>query len=106
MQINNNDDESYYAVIFTSIRTNGDHGYELMAAAMMELAQKQAGFLSVDSAREDIGITVSYWTSLESIKNWKAQIDHTIARNRGREQWYSSYTVRICKVVNEYSFDK
>lgn len=100
------DDNSYYAVVFTSVRTNNDHRYNLIATKMIELAQIQQGFLGVDSAREDIGITVSYWASLESIKKWKEQVDHTVARNLGREEWYSSYTVRICKVIREYSFHK
>ncbi len=64
----------YYAVIFTSLRTEGDNGYGEMAAEMVELASKQAGFLGVESAREDIGITISYWTDLESIKSWKENI--------------------------------
>ena len=35
----------YYAVIFTSKRTEGDHGYEAMAQAMFDLALKQPGCL-------------------------------------------------------------
>jgi heme-degrading monooxygenase HmoA len=101
-----NNENSYYAVIFTSVRTSGDHGYSLMATKMVELAKIQDGFLGVDSAREDVGITVSYWQSLETIKKWKEQIDHTLARKLGREEWYSSYTVRICKVIREYSFNR
>ena len=30
----------YYAVIFTSIRTDGDHGYAEMADRMIELASR------------------------------------------------------------------
>lgn len=58
----------YYAVIFTSRRTDGDNGYGTMAARMVELASAQPGFLGIESAREQIGITVSYWADLESIK--------------------------------------
>lgn len=94
----------YYAVIFTSIRTASDLGYADMAEQMLQLASLQQGFLGVDSAREDVGITVSYWASLEDIKNWKLQIDHTLARQLGRKKWYASYTVRICEVLKEYSF--
>lgn len=96
--------ENYYAVIFTSIRTNEDNGYALMADKMVELAKLQKGFLGMDSARENVGITVSYWESLEDIQKWKGNIDHTLARNLGREKWYSSYTVRICHILKEYSF--
>ena len=94
----------YYAVIFTSTRTEGNNGYSEMAASMENLARKQAGFLGVDSAREEIGITVSYWDSLEAIKAWKSQTDHLTAQSLGKEKWYESYHVRIAKVEKEYGF--
>jgi heme-degrading monooxygenase HmoA len=92
----------YYAVIFTSVRTPGDNGYGQTADAMVALAQQQPGFLGVESAREEIGITVSYWESLESIKNWREHAEHTLARQQGREKWYAGFRVRICKVEREY----
>lgn len=94
----------YYAVIFTSTRTNNDNGYEVVAQQMLDLAFMQEGFIGVDSAREEIGITVSYWQTLEDISNWKKQIDHKLAQKKGRDIWYSTYTVRVCKVEREYSF--
>lgn len=98
--------ESYYAVIFTSIRTKVEEGYGEMAQKMVELARLQDGFIGVESAREEIGITVSYWKDLESIKNWKENLDHLLAQQLGKEKWYESYKVRICKVEREYSFNK
>lgn len=92
----------YYAVIFTSVRTDGDNGYGEMASRMVELASKQPGFLGVESAREGVGITVSYWSDLESIKNWKADAEHREAQKLGREQWYSSFKTRISKVERDY----
>ena len=94
----------YYAVIFTSIKKEKADGYESMAERMMEIAAKQPGFLGVESAREEIGITVSYWESMYSIKLWKENAEHTIAQERGKLQWYEHYTVRICLVQREYSF--
>jgi heme-degrading monooxygenase HmoA len=96
----------YYAVIFTSIQTENIEGYSEMAEQMENLAKQQPGFLGIESARNEIGITVSYWQNLESIKNWKANMDHLIAQKKGREQWYSYYKVRICKVEREYGFLK
>lgn len=96
----------YYAVIFTSVRTEFDEGYEDMAKLMVQLAQEQEGFIGVESARNEIGITVSYWKDLESIRNWKQNTDHLIAQKKGRENWYGSYTVRICLVEREYGFEK
>ncbi len=92
----------YYAVIFTSHRTDGDHGYGVMAAKMVELAAQQSGFLGVESAREDVGITVSYWSDLDSIKAWKSNLEHQDAQRIGHEKWYSSFKVRISKVERDY----
>lgn len=97
--------EIHFAVIFTSLRTEGDKGYTVVANKMLELAQKQKGFLGVQSAREGLGITVSYWTDLESIRNWKIHSEHTRARHLGREIWYKSFKVRIAKIEFAYGFD-
>jgi heme-degrading monooxygenase HmoA len=94
----------YYAVIFTSTRTEGNNGYAAMADAMDELAKQQEGYLGIESARNEVGITVSYWASLDAIRNWKANADHQTAQKYGREKWYSGYKVRICKVERDYGF--
>lgn len=96
----------YYAVIFSSLRTDGDKGYAQMAEEMETLARKQPGFLDIESARDGVGITVSYWESLEAIADWKANMDHKQAQKKGIKTWYSWYKVRICKVEREYEFNK
>lgn len=100
--IANTPEPPYYAVIFTSLRTEGDNGYGEMASQMVDLASKQPGFLGVESARADVGITVSYWTDLESIKKWKENIAHRQAQKLGREKWYTSFKIRISKVERDY----
>ncbi|MEO9748721.1 MULTISPECIES: antibiotic biosynthesis monooxygenase [Marinobacter] len=92
----------YYAVIFSSHRTDGDNGYGEMAERMAELAAQQPGYLGMESAREGLGITVSYWESLEAIRNWKQNAEHKEAQRLGHQQWYSSFRVRIAKVEREY----
>ena len=94
----------YYAVIFTSLRTEVVDGYEETAATMWTLAEKQPGFLGIESARSGLCITVSYWASLAAIAAWKAQADHMLAQEKGRAQWYSSYVVRVCLVERAYEF--
>lgn len=96
----------YYAVIFTSTRTELEENYSEMAIKMETLAKQQPGFLGVESARNEIGITVSYWESLEAIANWKQNLDHLDAQFLGRQKWYENYVVRIAKVEKEYSFEK
>jgi heme-degrading monooxygenase HmoA len=96
--------EAYYAVIFTSKRTEDDNGYAEMSQLMDTLAKQQVGYLGINSARNDVGITVSYWKDLEAIKNWKQQTDHLLAQKKGRTDWYNWYNVKICKVEREYEF--
>ena len=94
----------YYAVIFTSLRTAGDNRYGKMAEAMEKLAATQPGFLGIESARDGLGITVSYWESLEAIAAWKANAKHLVAQQYGRDTWYEEFKVRICRVERDYAF--
>ena len=93
----------YVAVIFTSVRTDGDDGYADMAAAMDRLAREQPGFLGIESAREQVGITVSYWRDESAAQAWKAVAAHLVAQRRGRERWYADYRVRIATVTRDYT---
>lgn len=92
----------YYAVIFTSKRSDGDNDYQRTAERMLELAARQAGFLGFETAREDIGISVSYWADEASIRAWKANAEHLAAQQRGKQGWYRWYRVRVCRVEREY----
>ncbi|MDO8891803.1 MAG: antibiotic biosynthesis monooxygenase [Sulfurimicrobium sp.] len=93
----------YYAVIFTSIRADGDNGYAEAARQMLELASTQPGFLGFESARQEIGISVSYWSSPEAIKAWKENVIHRQAQDRAKD-WYKAFRVRVCRVEREYGF--
>ena len=92
----------YYAVIFTSLQSDDLDGYAETAARMYELAAEQPGFLGVESARADIGITVSYWSDRESIRHWKDVAEHREAQRQGQDRWYSSYKIRIALVERDY----
>ena len=98
----------YYAVIFTSLRTDGDAGYGAMADRMNQLAAEQPGYLGVESVRgaDGLGITVSYWESEEAIRAWKAISEHRIAQETGRREWYAEYEVRVAKVERSYGFNR
>jgi len=95
----------YYAVIFTNVQTEDLEGYADMADKMEQLAKQQSGYLGFESARNELGIAVSYWTDLESIKNWRSNIEHSEAQRLGRTQWYSRYKVRIALIERDYSLE-
>jgi heme-degrading monooxygenase HmoA len=99
----------YYAVVFTSVRTGADaEGYGAMAERMVELAAAQPGFLGVESVRDanGVGITVSYWSSLDAIRAWREHAEHRPAQARGRAEWYARFRLRVCRVEQAYGFVK
>ena len=99
----------YYAVIFTNQRRDdGDKGYGATADRMVELAATMPGFLGIESVRnaDGLGITVSYWRDENSIRNWRANAEHTMARERGRNEWYADFELRVAKVERAYGMQK
>jgi len=106
MSLANTPKPPYYAVIFSSIRGNDDEEYHIMAKKMDELAMLQSGYLGFETARDMVGVSVSYWESLEAIQKWKQNIAHLEAQEKGKSQWYKNYKVRVALVEREYSFDK
>jgi heme-degrading monooxygenase HmoA len=101
-------DPPYYAVIFTSSRTDVDDGYGDMSEKMVEMAAQQPGFLGVESARtaDGLGITVSYWESEEAITNWRSNAEHRIAQSKGRDQWYAEFVTRVARVERARTFKR
>lgn len=94
----------YLAVVFTSELNESAPNYESLASQMVQLAKQQPGFLGIESAREELGITVSYWKDEAAVLNWSKNIEHQKAKQLGKEKFYKSYTIRICKVDRVYSF--
>lgn len=96
----------YYAVIFTSTLHEVDHEYQGLDEILIEEAKKSGGFLGMDSARSGLGISVSYWESLDAIQKWRQHSQHIAAIEKGIAKWYEMYNVRICKVEREYDFHR
>ncbi len=95
----------YYAVIFTSKLKASSEDYSTMARKMEDLAKEQNGYLGFESARSELGISISYWSDLGAIKEWKANLAHLEAQQKGKLEWYKWYHVRVCKVEREYEFE-
>lgn len=94
----------YYAVIFSSLKRDDDEAYHQTAERMTELAKLQDGFLGMESARNKLGITISYWRDLDAIRKWKMNAEHQVAQEKGRSDWYKHYKTRICLVERDYGF--
>ena len=97
----------YYAVTFTSIRTDGDNGYAEMAERMASLSSDSPGFLGMEHAASDgLSITICYWESLEAIAAWRQHEEHLLAQQKGYEQWYDSFATRVCRVERDNVFSR
>lgn len=99
----------YYAVIFVNQRTQqGDEAYGHTAGRMVELAERQNGFLGIESVREDSGkgITVSYWKDTKAIESWKNNVEHLHAQSTGKTDWYEEYQIQVAKVERGYHWIK
>ncbi len=96
----------YYVVIFSSLRTDVTEGYDETANRMLELAAQQPGYLGVETGHGELGLTLSYWADLDSIKQWKGQVEHLEAQRKGRSDWYAHFKTRIAKVERDYDFIK
>lgn len=100
------DDLPYYAVIFTSTRTDVKEDYSETNNLLEALAKEVPGFLGQEAVREGLGIAVSYWRDLESIEAWRKNLHHQSAKMRGVKEWYTNYSIRICKVESHNYFSK
>lgn len=96
----------YYAVIFTSLLHLPDEEYHGLDEKLILEAKKMDGFIGMDSARSLLGISVSYWKTLEDIQIWSQNTQHIFAKEKGKKLWYESYNVKICKIEKEYSFKR
>ena len=95
----------YYAVIFTTVKSDDQEGYAEMNARMFALAKEQQGYLGIESAKGEIGISVTYWESLEDIARWKNHAAHRLAQAKGYETWYKAFATRVCLVERDNIFE-
>lgn len=90
-----------YAVIFKATIADFDEQYFSTAERLKDLAIKKYGcqdFVSVTQGNEEIAI--SYWQSMQQIREWKNDPEHRRAQKMGRDKWYKSFSVEICEIVH------
>lgn len=94
-----------YVVIFRAVARQLDAEYSRVAAQLRELALSRFGCLEFVAVNEDgQEVALSYWPDLDSIRAWKADADHLLAQQLGRERWYAGYRVQIAQVLRDYAF--
>ena len=105
-EIANTPQPPYYAVIFTTRKSTDLEGYQEMNERMLELAKEQKGFLGIESGRGDLGVSVTYWESLEDIAHWKDHAEHKLAQAQGYARWYDAFATRVARVERDNFFER
>ena len=96
-------DSGFYAVIFSSEKSEKREGYAEMDELTMKLASEQKGYLGYESlSNENKTIFISYWESMEAIKVWRENSTHLMAKSKA-SLWYKRYLSQIC-LVNQSRF--
>lgn len=95
-----------YVVVFTSVLNPGNEKeYEIAASRMCELAKAQPGYIKMDSVREGgLGITVSYWDSLDAVNKWKWNGEHLAEQKLGRQKYYKTFQLTVARIEKEVEF--
>jgi heme-degrading monooxygenase HmoA len=96
--------KDFYAVIFSSEKSDNLEGYAEMDDKTLRLAQEQPGFLGFESVNNgNKGIFISYWESMDAINNWRQNATHLMAKSNANN-WYKRYLSQVCKVESSRLF--
>jgi len=92
-----------YAVIFRAEVAELDDEYSSMAMRMRDLAMSQYGCTQFTSCTQgNTEIAISYWQTLDQIRQWKQNTEHLVAQGMGRAKWYRSYSVEVVELLRSY----
>ena len=86
-----------------------DHSelYQEWSEKMEELVVVQDGYKSHFGFRDPEtreGVTVSYFDSEESIKQWHNNDEHLQAQSLGRTHFYESFSVEVAEIERSYEW--
>lgn len=92
-----------YVVIFRAKVGAFDAEYHATAHHLRETALRDFGCVEFVAMTEgDQEIALSYWPDAESIRRWKAHLDHRAAQEAGRRRWYADYRVEVARIERAY----
>jgi len=96
-------------LIRTKVHPEADRAaYDALNAQMFALVQTMPGFIGAagysSSESEDVGVI--RFESLEALRAWREHPDHLVAQQRGKSEFYASYTIEVCQVVRAYDFGR
>ncbi len=77
-----------------------------IAAGLRPELEKIDGFISIErfaSMYEDGKLlSLSFWRDEAAVKAWREQADHRAAQDKGRNELFANYRLRIADVLRDY----
>jgi heme-degrading monooxygenase HmoA len=99
------------AVIFELTAAPGRRQEYLdLAAGLADEVKNFDGFVSIErfqslSDPEKV-VSISYWRDEQAVRNWRNVQKHREAQAKGRGGIFSSYRLRVCSVMRDYTLDE
>ena len=93
-----------YVVIFKAQINILDDDYFQTAQHLREKALNQFNCKKFEAISEQgLEIALSYWDTLDDIKAWAKDAEHTFAQHLGVQRWYEGFDIEICEILRSYS---
>ena len=82
--------------------------YMATAQRMSELARTMPGYRSHKVFVADDGerVTIVEFEDEAAQREWATQLEHVAAKQRGRQTFYSEYSLQVCTVTRETRFSR
>lgn len=90
-------------VFRTRMNPGAEEEYGPMAKRMSELARTMPGYISHKGFVADDGerVTIVEFETEEALHQWRIDPEHSKAKRRGIESFFSEFRFQICSVIRE-----
>jgi heme-degrading monooxygenase HmoA len=98
-----------FVLVFRSHPAPGnDDEYAAISRRMIELASAMPGFVSFKTftAADGERVSIVEFESDQAAAAWREHPEHQQAQRRGREAFYQSYSIQVCREVRRYGFER
>ena len=83
-----------------------EQAFEVALAEMQALVRTFDGFQGEQACQSVTGkrtfITLSYWRDRESLKVWRNDPAHRRMQQRGRDEFFAWYWIRVAEIERDY----
>lgn len=79
--------------------------FEIAAMLKPQLAEIE-GFISIERfqslSNPEKYLSLSFWQNEAAVKQWKSNIDHQAAQNKGKSELFNQFRIYVGHIVRDY----